>query len=115
MTEQEWLECTDATQMLSLVGIESNERKLRLFACGCCRRVSHLWVDLSSEHMEWDRDVRDALRVGELMADGKATEEQIDVLNYRDDHGMPLPAAFLGCARRWDQTNYYTLLRKLST
>jgi hypothetical protein len=43
MTEAEWLAGTDPLPMLAFLG-RASERKLRLFACGCCRRASHLLV-----------------------------------------------------------------------
>jgi hypothetical protein len=45
MTEHEWLTSIDPAPMLEhLVGMGS-ERRLRLFACACCRRVWHLLSD----------------------------------------------------------------------
>jgi hypothetical protein len=42
MTEAEWLAANDPTEMLEELGT-AYKRKLRLFACACCRRVwSHL-------------------------------------------------------------------------
>ena len=38
MTEQEWLECTDAKVLLAGMPATS-DRKLRLFAVACCRRL----------------------------------------------------------------------------
>jgi len=42
MTEVEWLACDDPGPMLWFVNQQASERKLRLFNCGCCRRVWHL-------------------------------------------------------------------------
>ena len=38
MTEQEWLTGTDPAVMLPVVRGKVSYRKLRLFACACCRR-----------------------------------------------------------------------------
>jgi hypothetical protein len=45
MTETEWLECADPEAMLHFLKGKVSERKLRLFACACCRRVEHLLHD----------------------------------------------------------------------
>ncbi|HYT88659.1 MAG TPA: hypothetical protein VEL76_08120 [Gemmataceae bacterium] len=42
MTETEWLNSTDPGEMLKFLEGRTTSRKLRLFACGCCRRVWHL-------------------------------------------------------------------------
>ena len=42
MTEAEWLAATEPTPMLEHLGGTATDRKLRLFACACCRRVWHL-------------------------------------------------------------------------
>jgi hypothetical protein len=39
MTENEWLSCTSPLQMLHSVAGRASARKLRLFACACCRRL----------------------------------------------------------------------------
>lgn len=45
MTLQEWLTATDPAAMLEHLVGKASERKLRLFACGCCRRVWNLLPD----------------------------------------------------------------------
>lgn len=45
MTEQEWLECADPRLMLEFLRGKGSDRKLRLFACACCRSVWHLTPD----------------------------------------------------------------------
>jgi hypothetical protein len=69
MTEAEWLACEacEAPQLqLQYLSRNSTERKLRLFLCGCARTV---WQYLTLE------GTKRVVEVGELLADGLATEE----------------------------------------
>jgi hypothetical protein len=70
MTEQEWLECESAQEMLRhLYGWTRYERKLNLFAGACCRHVWHLLTDPRS---------REAVEVAEQHADGLATNDELE-------------------------------------
>src|SRR4051812_34880255 len=61
MTEAEWEACKDPQDMLSFLRNKASQRKLRLFACACCRRIWHL---ITEEHS------REAVRIAEQYADG---------------------------------------------
>ncbi|AMV27422.1 hypothetical protein VT84_23685 [Gemmata sp. SH-PL17] len=64
MIEAEWLVCDRPGLMLQFLRDRSHDRKLRLFAVACCRRV---WDALT------DEDARRAVVVAERLADGHAT------------------------------------------
>jgi hypothetical protein len=64
MTEQEWLASTDEKAMLTFLRGKASDRKFRLFACACCRSIWDLFEEDSS---------RDAVKLAERYADGKAT------------------------------------------
>src|SRR5262245_54989467 len=68
MTEVEWLKCTDPETMLDFLCDMGSERKLRLFACACCRSIRHLLRDERSQ---------EAVMAGEAFADGELSWEQL--------------------------------------
>ncbi len=68
MTEAEWLKCTDPKPMLEFLGERASQRKLRLFAVVCCRR---LWNLLS------DKYSRKALTIAERYADGDVSQKKL--------------------------------------
>src|SRR5262249_18195998 len=45
VTEAEWLVCNDPNLMLASFPSKTSRRKMRLFACACCRRIWHLLID----------------------------------------------------------------------
>jgi hypothetical protein len=63
MTEAKWNACTEPRQMLQALRRKASDRKLRLFACACCRRSFHRMSDKRS---------RQAVEVAERFADGLA-------------------------------------------
>src|SRR5262249_28372870 len=68
MTDTEWLACTDPKPMLEALRGRASDRKLRLFACACCRTV---W-----EHLADPRGRR-AVEVAERLADHPATRDEV--------------------------------------
>ena len=67
MTEAEWLACNHPRPMLEFLRGKVSDRKLRLFACGCCRRLGE-WY---SDHQ------RAAVALAEDFADGLATVQEL--------------------------------------
>ena len=64
MNDAEWLACDDPDRMLEFMSDRASERKLRLFACACCRRIWHLLHPNS----------RRAVEVMEQYVDGQASD-----------------------------------------
>lgn len=68
MTEQEWLACDDPPIMLEFLEEKAGERKLRLFAVGCCSRIMRLLSDQRSV---------DAVLVTDRYIDGTASADEV--------------------------------------
>jgi hypothetical protein len=67
MTEAEWMASTDPAAMLEAVRARASERKLRLFAIACGRRI---WHRILAPR------VRQAIEVAERFAEGRADPEE---------------------------------------
>jgi hypothetical protein len=81
VTEQEWLSCADPGPMLESLQGKASDRKLRLFAVACCRRIWHI---ILAEETVWHKDeaafwrrCQDAVVLAERFADGEATEQEL--------------------------------------
>jgi hypothetical protein len=70
MNEQHWLAATSPTPMLGFLRGRGkvSDRKLRLFACACCRRVWHLLTEEGS---------REFIEVNERYAEGAEGKERL--------------------------------------
>jgi hypothetical protein len=68
MTEEEWLASCFPEALVSFLANQVSQRKLRLFACACCRKADHLLKDPRSIH---------AVRVAEDYADGVVSENEV--------------------------------------
>jgi hypothetical protein len=93
--EATWLTCADPKPMLEFLRGRASERKLRLFACACCRRIWDL-LDVEKSRL--------AVEVAEHYADGLAADEELAAArdaasvvarDLRDDaDDMPLDVPF---------------------
>jgi hypothetical protein len=68
MKPAEWRSSSDPSAMLAFLAGKVSERKLRLFACACCRRIWHLLPE---------EDSRRAVEAAERYADGLLTLEEL--------------------------------------
>jgi hypothetical protein len=68
MTEADWHTCGDPKPLLHILRDKGNNRKCRLFAVACCRRIECLIVDEPS---------RRAVEMAMRYADGEATEAEV--------------------------------------
>jgi hypothetical protein len=91
MTEAEWLYPDQyPDEMLIHVGPQASERKLRLFAVGCCTRVAHLLTDVRS---------RRSLALIEAVAEGRRDRRALE----RPRPAPAMPRNVTGVARYYAQ------------
>jgi hypothetical protein len=64
---EEWAECTTPWRLGRSVNGRVSDRKIRLFACACCRQ---LWG-------QWNQPTRDAVETLERFADGAANQGEL--------------------------------------
>jgi hypothetical protein len=69
MTEEEWLACTDPKPMLEFLRGKASDRKLRLFAVGCCKRLRGLYRGKRN---------RQVLEVAERFSDDLASRKDME-------------------------------------
>jgi hypothetical protein len=74
INEADWLDCTDPQKMLEFLRGKTRNRKPRLFAIACCRRIWILMHDQSSQV---------AFEVAERFAEGETDEEELAVARRR--------------------------------
>lgn len=93
MTEQTWLTCQDsAFRMLDYLRDRVSGRKLRLFACVCCRTI---------EYLVPEKKLREAIATVERVADGATPKKELTILRaYLKAHsGRKSPGFARQCAR----------------
>jgi hypothetical protein len=72
VTEAEWDTCEDPTPMLEFLRGKASDRKLRLFACACCRAI---WQHLAAG------ELRQAVETAEGYADGAASKDDLRAIH----------------------------------
>src|SRR5437870_4250225 len=83
MTETEWMACADPEPMLAFRGARASDRKLRLFACACVRRIWGLVTEESS---------RSKLLTAEAFVDGRISQEVLEgVQALADEEALAEP------------------------
>jgi hypothetical protein len=104
MTEAEWNACTDPTPMLEFLRGTASDRKLRLFAVACCRRINGL--------LRW---YYSGLEVAERYADSSASEEELLTI-HTELFPHPANSDVAALEAAWHTTDAYLFdVQKAST
>jgi hypothetical protein len=69
VNEAEWLECNHPQKMLEFLRGKASDRKFRLFAVACCRRIWHLLDDERGQHV---------VEMTEQYEEAAASDEEMD-------------------------------------
>lgn len=107
MTEAEWLSCNDPERLLEFLRGKVSERKLRLFACACCRRI---WFLLRPSG-------RRAVEVAEQFADGAAGPREATAARTRvlpEDGGRKSLSSAASAASEAHKAAYYACSNRAS-
>jgi hypothetical protein len=105
MTEAQWEKCPDPARMLELLGDDLSERKLRLFACACCRRIWHQIEEYHGDYgLEGVEMFTRPVPVAEAFADGQASEDELSeasgwLADCGEWHSEGPEYAFMACGR----------------
>jgi hypothetical protein len=81
MTEADWLAAVNPDAMLAFLQGKLSQRKLRLFACACVRRIDLLVKN---------EQCRQAVESAEYHADGVLTEEELAAIHAAAENAKPL-------------------------
>jgi hypothetical protein len=99
MTEAEWLGCrTNPKKLLRSLKARATERKLRLFACACCRRITGDLSKRSRSALEQAEQYAEGAIPKETLAQAEAKAQAVADTEFGDGN-------FYGAGAR-DQTPY---------
>jgi hypothetical protein len=111
MTEGEWLACTDPKPMLAFLSGRASDRKLRLFAVACCRRVLHLLDDAHQTSADLSEEYADTQRRGGLHAARRVREQSARRMSEEEYDAGTDVAYFRARARNWAASSVWEAAR----